>query len=86
MEIVIQTNKNMWSISSRGIRKVSTWDWRKIKETFERLFEAQILALKVAHENQGPVFDGIERAVEAGYLAAPKNAAAWRAQDDNALP
>jgi hypothetical protein len=40
MELVLQTRKNIWSFTFRqGFRRISTWDWKKTKETMESLFK-----------------------------------------------
>lgn len=86
MELLIQTKRFMWNISSRGIRKVKIWDWKQAKETFERLFIEQEKSLKEAITGQGPVIKAIDQAVKEGKISAPKNNSAWRRLEDNKLP
>jgi len=92
MEILIQTKKAIWHISKKGIRRVDTWEWSKVRETFEALFIQQETVLKEALKRQGPMIQGIERAVRGGYESAMKNDIAWREKSawrdagDNRLP
>lgn len=77
MEFLIQTNKSIWYINKKGIRRVSTWDWSKVRETFDVLFLQQEGVLKKAINSQGPVIQAIERAVEEGSQTARKNESNW---------
>ena len=86
MEIIIQTQKNLWSISRQGLRKVPQWNWRRIKETFEACFDAQRKQLDEIASGPHPVLDAIDETVEEGFQVSEKNAEAWRALDDNSLP
>ena len=86
MEIVIQTKKHMFSISRCGIRRVDMWEWRKIKETFEVLFNQQSVELSADLDAMGPVPAAIQKTVDAGHKVAAANAEAWRHPGDNRLP
>lgn len=46
MEIIVQTRKNFWYVSSGGMRKVPTWDWEKVKAATGACFAKREIATK----------------------------------------
>ena len=46
MEIMIQTKHSMFSLGSKGYRKVTTHDWSEAQQTFELLMASQTGKLK----------------------------------------
>jgi hypothetical protein len=86
MELMLQTKKRLWSVSFKGIHTVDTWEWDRVKDTFDSLFEYQSKTLNDALERQGPVGEAIDRTVKEGVAVAATNAESWRHPNDFRLP
>lgn len=76
MEIYIQFRNTLFSIGSKGFRKMDTFDWAKFTNKFEHLFEVQ-------HEN---VQRKAGELLEAEKELKIQNAGSWRRLDDITLP
>ena len=84
MEIYIQFRKTLFSLGSRGSRRLETWDWRKVEEKFESLFELQYDKVQRVYESQRDAEKSMRKELRKQLLMV--NIGAWRGLDDNALP
>ena len=85
MEIYIQFRKTLFSLGSKGFRRMKTWDWRELEEKFEALFEAQYEGVQL---NQGSIKEAEESMrKESRKQLVMKNHGAWVSfNDDDELP
>lgn len=84
MEIYIQFRKTLFSLGSKGFRRMETWDWEALAEKFELLFEKQ-------HTEVSLQFESLEEAEKAMRLASEKqmiakNQGAWASFNNDYLP
>ena len=84
MEIYIQFRKTLFSLGSRGFRRLETWDWQEVEEKFESLFEFQHAAVQRVYESQRDTEKSMRKESKKQLLAV--NIGAWRGIDDNTLP
>ena len=84
MEIYIQFRKTLFSLGSRGFRRMKTWDWQDVEEKFESLFEVQRANVQRVYESQNDAEKSMRKESKKQLLMV--NIGAWRGIDDNAWP
>lgn len=73
MDILVQTREHIYHISWKGIKKVETVNWDKLKSTFDMLCSTQAEQAKKVNESS-PLNAHVENGVE----SAKANDRAWR--------